>query len=229
MKLLVIADIHANLPALEAVLQRHADADKIVCAGDLVHYGLFPHETIETLRRHNVQCVCGNHDLEMLRRASEGASAQEPGFVRYTLERLTADDLAYLASLPRTINFVSDGVHYCLRHAYHAEELHDRFLLSVLEHDAIRAFDSRWERFAEAPDAEKKCFLLGNSHVPSIFHVAEDRFVYNAGSIAYRLGRDQTDYAPACCLLIEDGVPRILHCDWDNTQSMWLQGSLGWL
>ena len=229
MKILLIADVHANLPALDAVLERESDADQIVCAGDLVHYGLYPHETLRALQAHNVLCVCGNHDLEMLRRAAEGLSAQEEGFIRYTLEQLTAEDLGYLASLPRTVNFAADGVQYCLRHAYHAEELHDRFLLSVLEHDAIRAFDSRWERFADAPDAPKKCFLLGHSHVPSIFHVAEDRFVYNPGALAYRLGKDQSDYSPASYIVIEDGVPRILHCEWDNTQSMWLFGSLGWI
>ena len=229
MKIVAVADVHANLPALEAVLEREADADVVVCAGDLVHYGLYPHETIRALRSRNVRCVCGNHDLEMLRRAKEGAAAQEPGFIRYTLEQLTANDLAYLASLPRTLNFSADGIRYCMRHAYHAEELHDRFLLSVLEHDAIRAFDSRWERFADAPDAEKKCFLLGHSHTPLIVHVAENRFVCNPGSLAYRLGRDQSEYSPASYLVIEDGVPRLLHCDWDNTQTMWLRGSLGWL
>ena len=28
-------------------------------------------------------------------------------------------------------------------------------------------------------------------------------------------------------MLIEDGVPRLLHCDWDNTETMWLRNSLG--
>lgn len=228
MKILLISDIHANVDGLEAVVQKHADADRILCAGDIVHYGLFPHETIRMLKAHNVRCVCGNHDLEILRRAKEGVEAQEPGFVRYTLERLTADDLLFLETLPRTVNFTADGVRYCMRHAYHVEELTNRFLLSVLDHDAIRAFDSRWERHADAPEAKTKCFLLGHTHTPSIVHVAEDRFVYNPGTLAYRLGKDQTEYAPVSCIVIEDGVPRILHYDWDNTRTMWLRNSLDW-
>lgn len=227
MKILLISDIHANVVGLETVLLNQADADMVLCAGDVVHYGLYPHETIRMLREHNVRCVCGNHDLEILRRAKEGADAQEPGFVRYTLEHLTADDLQFLEALPRSFVFRADGVKYCLRHAYHVDELTNRFLQSVLEHDAIRAFDSRWERYVETPEPGRKCFLLGHTHMPSIIHVAEDRFVYNPGSLAYRLGKDQSDYAPVSCIVIEDGVPRILHYEWDNIGTVWLRNSLG--
>ena len=142
MKILLISDVHANVVGLETVLQKHADADLILCAGDIVHYGLYPHETIAMLKSHRVRCVCGNHDLEMLRRAKEGVEAQEPGFIRYTLERLTADDLLFLEALPRSYNFSADGVRYCMRHAYHVEELTNRILQSVIDHDAIRAFVS---------------------------------------------------------------------------------------
>ena len=164
MKILAIADVHANLPALEAVLSQHEDADMIVCAGDIVHYGLYPHETIRLLQKRGVRCVCGNRDLEILRRAKEGAAAQDEYFVRYTLEHMTTDDFRFLASLRRSFLFYADGIHYCMRHAYHVEEVRNRFLLSVLAQDAIRAFDSRWERHGN-PDAEVKCFLLGHTHM----------------------------------------------------------------
>ena len=40
MKVLIISDIHANMDALNAVWARESDADAILCAGDVVDWGL---------------------------------------------------------------------------------------------------------------------------------------------------------------------------------------------
>jgi len=61
----LLADVHANLPALLAA-RRHLEAespDAIVVAGDLVGYGGFPNECIEVLQEMGAVCVAGNHDL----------------------------------------------------------------------------------------------------------------------------------------------------------------------
>lgn len=44
----VISDVHADVHSLDAALQQIRDlgCDQIVCAGDLVDFGLFPEETI---------------------------------------------------------------------------------------------------------------------------------------------------------------------------------------
>lgn len=64
MKLAVLSDIHANIHALEAVLAEidRQDVDLIVCLGDLVGYGAFPNEVIETIRRRNIPTIRGNYD-----------------------------------------------------------------------------------------------------------------------------------------------------------------------
>ena len=46
MKLLILSDLHANLPALEAVWAREKDCDAVLCAGDLVDWGFFPREVV---------------------------------------------------------------------------------------------------------------------------------------------------------------------------------------
>jgi putative phosphoesterase len=64
MKLAFISDIHANLPALEAVLddiRRHAP-DNIYCLGDLVNFACWDNEVIDLIRSRNISCVQGNHD-----------------------------------------------------------------------------------------------------------------------------------------------------------------------
>jgi hypothetical protein len=46
MKLLVVSDIHANWPALRAILEAEPDTDRAVCLGDLVNYGPHPAECV---------------------------------------------------------------------------------------------------------------------------------------------------------------------------------------
>src|ERR1051325_7682864 len=64
MRIALLSDIHANLPALEAVLadvaSRHVDAR--YCLGDLVGYAPFPNEVIERIRQEAIPTIVGNYD-----------------------------------------------------------------------------------------------------------------------------------------------------------------------
>ena len=65
MKYALISDIHANLPALEAVLadiDRRPDVDGIYHLGDLVGYAPWPNETVDLLRSRGIQGIAGNYD-----------------------------------------------------------------------------------------------------------------------------------------------------------------------
>lgn len=68
MKAAVISDIHANLPALEAVLMEieSSDIDEIWCLGDAVGYGASPNECLEMLAGRCDVWLVGNHDLAAL-------------------------------------------------------------------------------------------------------------------------------------------------------------------
>jgi len=59
MKIAFISDIHANLPALEAVLDAidQQDCVKILCGGDVVGYGPHPRECLALLRKRGIPCV----------------------------------------------------------------------------------------------------------------------------------------------------------------------------
>lgn len=63
-KIAILTDIHANLPAFEAVLREveTSGADEIVFGGDLVGYGAFPRQCVERVRSLGGQTVLGNHD-----------------------------------------------------------------------------------------------------------------------------------------------------------------------
>lgn len=63
MKYLVLSDVHANLPALEAVLQAaEGKYEKILFLGDLANFGPHPSECVTLLRTKNPRCIMGNHD-----------------------------------------------------------------------------------------------------------------------------------------------------------------------
>jgi predicted phosphodiesterase len=64
MKLLIISDIHANWPALRAVLEAEPDVGEILCLGDLVDYGPEPRRCVEWALAHvaPMRLLQGNHD-----------------------------------------------------------------------------------------------------------------------------------------------------------------------
>jgi diadenosine tetraphosphatase ApaH/serine/threonine PP2A family protein phosphatase len=68
MRAAVITDIHANLPALEAVLGAidGVAVDEIWCLGDVIGYGAEPDECADLVRERCDLCLVGNHDLAVL-------------------------------------------------------------------------------------------------------------------------------------------------------------------
>ncbi len=104
MRILVISDIHANYPALQAVLQDAGPADEIWCLGDLVGYGPDPNAVIEQVRElPKLTCVLGNHDVAVLgRMALEAFNTDARRSLSWTQQVLTADNMDFLQTLPQS-------------------------------------------------------------------------------------------------------------------------------
>jgi putative phosphoesterase len=105
MRLALISDVHANLEALEAVLQSIApeEVDLILHLGDLVGYNANPRECIDLIRQQNVLCVAGNHD----RAAIDPTLAQDFNIIAYQAviwsgNQLSDNHKAFLQQLPVT-------------------------------------------------------------------------------------------------------------------------------
>lgn len=61
----IFGDIHANLPALEAVfadMQERGLTDNLYCLGDLVGYGVWPNEVVEAISTRGIPTIMGNYD-----------------------------------------------------------------------------------------------------------------------------------------------------------------------
>lgn len=111
MRIAILSDIHANLPALEAVLGDvdAQDPDLILCLGDLVGYAPWPNEVVAEVRRRRIPTIAGNYD-EGVGFASDDCGCayrtpeeQELGkqSIAFTNQVVTAETRAHLRALPR--------------------------------------------------------------------------------------------------------------------------------
>jgi len=103
----LLADIHANLEALEACLAhaRAARADRYAFLGDLVGYGADPAAVVEIVRQHAASgavVVQGNHDASVAG-SSRDMDDHAHEAILWTREALDADARGYLASLPLAV------------------------------------------------------------------------------------------------------------------------------
>lgn len=125
MRLLVIADVHANLPALKAVLA-HAErlsVDQRLCLGDLVGYNAEPSACIEAIRARLDVVVAGNHDWDVcgMQMPLVGTTSQARQAQDWTRAQLEPEQLRYLQQLPN--KHVEPGV-YIAVHGCFLNEIH---------------------------------------------------------------------------------------------------------
>jgi diadenosine tetraphosphatase ApaH/serine/threonine PP2A family protein phosphatase len=152
----ILADVHGNLEALEAVL---ADADKrgaerYVCVGDIVGYGANPSECVARVRTLTTQIVAGNHDCAVVGRADvEYFNLYARDAVLWTRAHLLPEDHAFLSGLPLTLQ--ANGL--TLVHA----TVHEPELFGYIE----SALAARLSFEALQTDIA----FVGHSHVPVTF------------------------------------------------------------
>ena len=122
MRYALISDIHANLPALDAVLadiDRRADLDAIYHLGDLVGYSSSPNEVVDRLRTRGIAGIAGNYDSTVATDykhcgcKSESARQEELAHVSYSYTRgaVSTATKRFLASLPFSLEVRPLGGH----------------------------------------------------------------------------------------------------------------------
>ena len=126
MRIAVIGDIHANLPALRAVLDDIAaiGCDATWCVGDLVGRGPHPNEVVEELRRLEIPTVQGNWDEAVgMGREQSGSLWASPAdeeqgrrSLAWTVGALAEEHRAWLRQLPATLRTTVDGRSILLFH-----------------------------------------------------------------------------------------------------------------
>jgi predicted phosphodiesterase len=161
MRLAILSDIHANLPALEAVLAdvEGAGVAELWCLGDVVGYGAQPDECATLVAERCALCLVGNHDLAVLGELDISSfSPAAAAAVRWTQQTARSETVDFLRGLDP------------------ADETRDVALYHASPRDPV------WE-YVLWPDQAAECIaiqatrisLIGHSHVALFFVMGEDR------------------------------------------------------
>ena len=161
LRVAVISDIHANLHALEAVLEA-IDAnppDALWCLGDLVGYGPRPNEVVEIVQERATISLVGNHDLGVLGRLDlEEFSPDAAVSARWTRTVLLDEHRTYLESLVPAAKV--EGAEL-----YHASPRDPVWEYVITEETALDALES-----TIAP-----VVLVGHSHIALAITLSDGR------------------------------------------------------
>ena len=162
MRYLVLSDIHANLEALDAVMEAGATAgfDRVLVLGDLVGYGADPNAVVDRMRAiDDIVVIRGNHD-----KVASGIESVE-GFnhlarlaITWTASSLAPENREYLADLREGPIVIDDQIEIC--HGTPFDE--DVYVFDDL--DALRALRT----------TTRPVCLFGHTHVPAAFYLGSD-------------------------------------------------------
>lgn len=205
-KIALFSDIHANFPALQAVL---ADIDRqnpdlIYCLGDLVGYAPFPNEVINEIRRRKIPTIAGNYD-EGIGLASDNCGCayktdaeKSMGAISiaYTNSLVGKDERAFLKNLPRhfALDFEFNGEKFRLLMVHGSPRKINEYLFEDRDEKSL-------QRIMEQAGADIMAF--GHTHKP--YHrvlQSENRTYRNAINIG-SVGKPKDGDDRACYVMLE--------------------------
>jgi diadenosine tetraphosphatase ApaH/serine/threonine PP2A family protein phosphatase len=166
MRVAIISDIHANWPALEAVLDDLPAIDDVICLGDVVGYGGNPIQCLDYVRNRQWLTLLGNHDLACADRdVLDWFNDDAATAIRWTVEQIGPERVDWLGARPPT----------------------DRRDGALLVHASPRSPVFEYVMDAESAAANLSeldgglCFH-GHSHLPGVFRMDGDRVRHHYGA-----------------------------------------------
>lgn len=176
MKVAVMADIHANIVALEAVWSscEEESVDAFIVAGDLIGYYYWPRQVVRRLYQDSrVVCVRGNHE-ENLARCDDPTSARilrERYGSGYDVcaETLNETEKGWLLNLPTTCTVEFDGVSFTVHHGS-PTSANEYIYPDADESTLLRSY------------SQSDFTVIGHTHYP-MHHTHQGRNLINPGSV----------------------------------------------
>ena len=210
MRLLLIADVHANWEALLTLQRAEKQPDAVLSAGDAVGYGPDPALCARWLLTHASPAVRGNHDAAMAAGACSGAPAELAEAAEDTLayaRRMVAPaEVAGLAHWPLTATAEYGGARFYIVHGTPADPLNGAL-------NAATASDAELD--ALFGDIAADVIVLGHTHMPALRRFG-DKLIVNPGS----LGQPRYGVPDATFAAWEDGRIQIHHLHYDHDATM---------
>jgi putative phosphoesterase len=220
MRIAIIADIHGNLPALEAVLAdiERRDVDRTINLGDCVSGPLWPREVCDLLMAREDLTIRGNHD--------RWVSGSDPGQMgasdRYAFSQLNQDHRSWLGALPTSAS-VDKGILAC-----HGTPTSDNQYL-VEEASGGRLVRTKPAAIRKRlGGVQARVVLCGHSHQQHLIQIPDCPLILNPGSV----GCPSYDDPGYDSHVSEAGSPHaryaILDIDDDHVSGEMIATSYGW-
>ena len=204
MRALILADIHANLEALTAVMEDargKGGFDAIWCLGDTVGYGPDPNACLEMIRGYPLTVVAGNHDFAVVgKRTTDDFNYAAKASAEWTRNQLSKEAGRFLGDLP--LSAIVEP--FTLVHGSLRDPLSEYLLDEETASATLEILETRY------------C-LVGHSHLPFIcseiagdtggpefleftedqpFPLSEGRSIFNPGGVGQPRDRDpRSSYA----------------------------------
>jgi predicted phosphodiesterase len=231
MRYAIISDVHGNLHSLKAVIEDAGihQADRYLFLGDYFLDCPYPNEVIETIRSHpEAVVITGNKDTYLLRLSEEALLKKQMAAARWNLKQITAENRAYLLSLPETLAISDQGTVIRLMHSsdifyrfpriqpFYSSWFREEIKKAPFSHDAYLAYAfealmSRQDALDKIKALPRGVYLFGHNHLQ--FHAEYDgRIFINPGSCGTPLDCRVTasytllDIEGASCQVIERRV-----------------------
>ena len=167
-RLAIISDVHADVHAVRDALGQieRLGCAVVVCAGDIVDYGLFPEETIELLAHRKIPCIRGNHDRWAVT-VDRGESTDASGW------DLSPRAAGFLAQLPTSWGATIEGVRIAVHHGSPRSDMDGIYPSEATIEDA-----RRW-----LAEAKADILLVGHTHIAFALHVFGGAMIANPGAL----------------------------------------------
>lgn len=198
MRLGIIAEIHANLPALESALEalRKEGVEQVMAIGDLVGYGPHPKQVIRKLDKEGIPCVPGAADLRVAYAlpspAREGIAETT---IVWTREQLGPREMNFLRNMRSRHRYETPNGRLM---AFHGSPEDPERKLDLEAHPAeiLKMLETIRSRYA----------VIAGRHIP-FKRAVHKGILYDPGSVGLSLGGEPG----ADVLILEDDVHGELH------------------
>ncbi len=227
MIVVLLSDVHANLPALEAVLadiDRRGDADAVYHLGDLVGYAPWPNETVELLDKRGIAGIAGNYDSTVATDYThcgckyEDPRQEELSHLSYawTRQHVSPEVKRYLGALPFRLDVTPLGGHLSgptlilvhgtptLNTVYWTEDRPDEFCLKMARSAGLKAGDM---------------IAFGHTHKPW-YRVVDGIHFLNTGSVGRPKDGDWRAGYVRVQITTDGIVPEIVRVEYDLERAM---------
>ncbi len=206
MRLILIADVHANWQALLSLQRAEQKPDAVIFAGDAVGYGPDPSNCVKWLLANATVAVKGNHDEAIAQGDVDGIplelreSAHES--IAYSRKILAREDALRLSQLPLTNYYEAGGAKFFVTHGTPTNPLNGQLNPATCSESDLHAmFDS----------IDADVIVLGHTHLPAI-RVFGKKIIINPGS----LGQPRYGVPDATFAVWDDGRIQIHHLHYDH-------------